>query len=115
MSVLDLLLGGGVGAILLAIVQALFARKKLAADTDKASADATSVLTAAATALVQPLEHRINQLTGEVDGLRTKVQRLTNDLDASHAREAAGVAREAAKDALIAELRAGVTTTEEET
>jgi len=105
------LLGAGLGAILLAVVQAFFNRRKLAADTDKAGAEATSVLTAAALTLVQPLEHRISELTTEASELRTEVSQLraavrqaTDDLAASHAREEAGLAREAAKDALIAEL-----------
>ena len=105
------LLGAGIGAILLAVVQAFFNRRKLAADTDKAGAEATSVLTAAALTLVQPLNDRIHELEGklqaaddQMDRITVKAKFLEEALDASRAREEAGLAREAAKDALISEL-----------
>lgn len=104
MSLGELLVGGGIGAVLVAVVNAIVARRKLAADTDKAGAEATSVLTAAALTLVQPLEHRIKELTAEVDTLRVAVKQAAADLEAAHGREAAGQAREAAKDALLAEF-----------
>lgn len=86
----DLLIGGGGGAIVLALVQALLNRKKLGADT-------ASVLTKAAAELVQPLRDRIHELEAEVDELRARVKNTVAELDQCHDRERA-------KDALIAEL-----------
>ena len=85
MSVADVLIGFGVGSIVVALIQAVVARRKLAADTDKAGAEATSVLTAAALTLVQPLERRIHELTTEVAGLQEQVRTITADLTAARA------------------------------
>lgn len=86
----DLLIGGGGGAIVLALVQALLNRRKLGADT-------ASVLTKAAAELVQPLRERIHELEAEVDELRARVRSTVDQLDRCH-----DVNR--AKDDLIAEL-----------
>jgi hypothetical protein len=104
MNLVAVLLGGGGGAILLAAFNAIVARKKLAADTDKAGAEATSVLTAAAVALVKPLNDQIHDLEIQLERVRAKATQLEDQLDAARGREEAGLAREAAKDALIAEL-----------
>jgi len=99
-NIADLLVGSGIGGILLAIVQAVVQRRKLGADTAKTDADATSVLTAAAVALVAPLNAQIKGLEEQLDRVKTKTNELEAQLDASHARESA-------KDALIAELTRG--------
>lgn len=93
MDVGQLLIGGGVATIAVALIQAIQNRRKL-------GADAASVLTKAAAELVQPLTDRIHELEGEVDRLRAKVADTVQQLDACQ-----DVNR--AKDALIAELTRG--------
>lgn len=61
--------------------------EKLQADADKLDADARSLLTQRANtvntmalALLEPMEMRIRQLTGEVDQLRREIHALTDRL-----------------------------------
>lgn len=86
----QLLIGGGFGAILVALVQALFNRRKLGADT-------AAVLSETALELVQPLRSEIKTLRAEIVELRARVQETTQDLDACKASNRV-------KDALISEL-----------
>lgn len=90
MDVGGLLIGGGIGAILLALVQAVINRKKLGADT-------AAVLTKAAGELVKPLMDRIHELESQVEQLTTKAAQAVADLDQCQERCRA-------KDALISEL-----------
>lgn len=90
MDVGGLLIGGGIGAILLALVQALINRKKLGADT-------AAVLTKAASDLVQPLMDRIHELESQVQKLTERATQAVNQLDECQERCRA-------KDALISEL-----------
>jgi outer membrane murein-binding lipoprotein Lpp len=70
-----LLLGGGGGTVLYAVVNAILTRRKLGADT-------AQVLSKAAIDLVDPLSKRIHELEREVDELRRKVRATTAELDA---------------------------------
>ena len=97
-AAIALLTGGGL-AILLDALRAFINRKKLAKDTDKAGADAASVVTAAALTLVQPLQDRIHELTSEVDELRAQVKETTAELSAARAANQA-------KDVELEQLRA---------
>lgn len=114
-AIADVLIGFGVGAVLAAIVQAVSTRRKVraeatkaGAEAEKANAEATQVLTAAAAALVAPLEHRIGELSTEVEGLRAVVAQAATDLAASHAREVEKDRVIAKQRQMIAELaRAG--------
>ena len=97
MGIGELLVGGGVGAVVLAFVQAVINRRKLGADT-------AAVLTKAAAELVQPLRERIHELEDEVEKLRDQVKETVaqlrdnqTELDKCH-----DINR--AKDALISEL-----------
>jgi len=103
-NLVDILIGGGIGGIVVALINAIASRRKLRQEGDKAGAEATSVLTAAAVALVKPLNDQIHHLEQQLDRVQSKATRLEAQLDAANAREEAGLAREAAKDALIAEL-----------
>lgn len=89
----QLLVGGGVAAVIVAVIQAVVNRRKL-------GADAASVLTKAAAELVQPLSERIHEMEKEMDLLRAKVRDTVEQLDRCHDLNRA-------KDALIAELARG--------
>lgn len=104
MNPVEIIVGVGIGGIIVALIQAVVARRKLAADTDKAGAEASSVIAATALSLVTPLKNRIQELEEQLDRVSAKARTLEDQLDAAHAREAAGQAREAAKDALISQL-----------
>lgn len=93
MDVGQMLVGGGIGAIVLAAVQAWINRKKMGADT-------AAVLTKAATELVQPLMDRIHELEAQVNKLTDRATQAVNRLDECQERCRA-------KDALISELTRG--------
>lgn len=93
----ELLLGGGIGGIIVSLIQALVNRRKLGADT-------ASVLTKAAAELVQPLRERIHELEAEVETLRERVKETVGLLDESQAELDKCHDINRAKDALIAEL-----------
>jgi hypothetical protein len=77
MDVGSLLMGGGGAGVFLAILQTIVQRRKLGADT-------ASVLSKAATNLVQPLSDQIDRLERKVLALEGRVESLTNELDAAH-------------------------------
>jgi DNA helicase IV len=93
MDVGQILLATGGGGILASAVNALLNRRKLGADT-------ASVLSKAATNLVQPLSDQIDRLEKKVTALEGRVTSLTNELDQAH-----DLLRD--KDGLIAELTRG--------
>lgn len=93
MEIGNWLIGGGIGVVLVALIEAIRNRRKLGADT-------VSVLTKAASELVQPLTDRMHELDSEVDRLKSKVQGISAQLD--RCREL-----NRAKDIRIAELLRG--------
>lgn len=96
MNIAELLVGLGLGAVLVALINAIVQRRKLGADT-------AAVLSKTALQLVQPLSDRIHELEAEVTLLRDQVRETTGELEACHERE-----RE--KDRKIAALLAAETT-----
>jgi outer membrane murein-binding lipoprotein Lpp len=84
MDIGSTLLGGGGATILVTLVTTLVNRRKLGADT-------ASVLTKAASGLVQDLSEQIDRLSAKVlaleakvEGLEKREKSLTAELDASH-------------------------------
>lgn len=88
----QILVGCGVGAVVVAIVNAFVSRRKLGADT-------AQVLSKTALELVQPLRDRIHELEDEVSALRAQVRAATTELRACHQQLEA-------RDATIRQLRA---------
>lgn len=88
----QLLLGGGVGAILATLINALVNRRKLGADT-------ASVLSKTALELIQPLRDQIKELNSQLDRVTVKANNLELRLDDC-------TAANVAKDEQIALLRA---------
>lgn len=77
MDVGSLLVGGGGVTVIATGIQVLFNRRKLGADT-------ASVLSKAATNLVQPLSDQIDRLEKKVKELEARVESMTVELDAAH-------------------------------
>lgn len=70
----QLLVGGSVGAVLVALINFVSSRRKL-------GADAAAVLSKAAAALVSPLQERIHDLENDLDRMRGKAKRMEDALD----------------------------------
>jgi hypothetical protein len=77
MDIGSLLVGGGGVTVIVTGVQVLVNRRKLGADT-------ASVLSKAATNLVQPLSDQIDRLEKKVKDLEDRVASMTVELDAAH-------------------------------
>jgi hypothetical protein len=77
MDVGSLLMGGGGAGVIAAVIQTIVQRRKLGADT-------ASVLTKAASNLVQPLSDQIDRLERKVLALEARVESLTVELDDAH-------------------------------
>lgn len=77
MDIGSLLVGGGGATVVATGVQVLFNRRKLGADT-------ASVLSKAATNLVQPLSDQIDRLEKKVKELEARVASMSTELDDAH-------------------------------
>jgi type II secretory pathway component PulM len=73
MDVGQILIGCGLGAVLVAVINAFVQKRKLGADT-------AQVLSKTALELVQPLRDRIHELEDEVVALRAQVREATTEL-----------------------------------
>jgi predicted RNase H-like nuclease (RuvC/YqgF family) len=103
------LISGGGGTVLASVIGAIRERRKLGADVNKTEADAASVLSEAATALVEPLSRRIRDLEDQLDRVKGKANALEDQLDACRASNRAKDQQLRERDQQIAQLtrRAG--------
>lgn len=77
MDVGGIVTGVGGGTVITAFLGFFFNRRKLGADT-------ASVLSKAATNLVQPLSDQIDRLEKKVSELEARVKSMSTELDAAH-------------------------------
>jgi hypothetical protein len=98
----------GVGAILQAVVTGVFGRHKVAAEVERAKADAAAVIGEAARELLQPMRDRLHEMAQEEKRLRHRVEDLEADLRWLRAERADQIRRDAAMQHHMRALNAWV-------
>ncbi|WP_280224909.1 hypothetical protein [Nocardia farcinica] len=100
LSVGNLLVGGGLSAVLVALIGAVFGRRMRQADYARALVETATDITERADQRAQRLDEKVDQLEAEIDDLKDTVGLLTSLL-----RTAIPLLQAAGHDTIAAEMR----------